>query len=111
MKLEMLMPLLVPRVEETLDFTGLWINSRKICSLERVASRARHAEVVGVITAPVNPRSNVVDVERDKRLGRLRYATVFTTVLRTLPYKTSRAASINGLTAWRGLSRPSPVRY
>ncbi len=38
----------------------------------------------------MNPRPDMLDVEGDKRLGRLRQSAVFATVLGTLPDKTSR---------------------
>ena len=89
LKLEMLAPLLVPRVKETLDLAGLWVNSREVCSLIGVTSVTGDAQVVVVISAAVDPRPDVLDVERDEGLGALGQAAVFATVLRTLSDDTS----------------------
>lgn len=82
----MVIPTILPRVEEAGELLCLWIISGYIDSFERIAVKTAKAEVFGGGNTVVKLRPDMVNAER-QRIPSLRYVAVLARRGRTAPDK------------------------
>ena len=68
----MVVPVVVPRVEECYDGSGLSVDSRQIGAFAEVASRAAKSAIWKIVGTTVLLCDDVVDMEAGKWQSRLR---------------------------------------
>ena len=68
----MLVPVVLTRMEEWNEFSGLWIKRREVWAFVKIAVRTGQAKIGQTVVLDVLARLNVLDVKRQKRGGRLR---------------------------------------
>jgi hypothetical protein len=80
----MVIPRLPPRMKQLSNHIGLGIDPGEICAFVKIAIDTGKGEIFDIVTAAVNSRNNVFNVERGKRRIILMQMTVFASVLSTL---------------------------
>ena len=100
LKLEVVVPRLGSRIEERLDVARGRVEPREVRTLVSVASLAREAKIDRVVAAPVFLGDDVLEVEGDERLSRLREAAIFAPVESPLP-DTAPGGGIHQALGWR----------
>ena len=80
----MVMPLVVPWVEECHDGSGFTVDSRQIWAFAEIASRAAKREIRKFVGTAVLLRNDVVDMEAGKWQCRLGQSAVFAAITRPL---------------------------
>ena len=76
-QLEVIRPILGSRVKQALDLASIGVNSRQICSLERVAPLAGEGKIRRIVRTAMFSRKDMLNVKRHVRLCRLWEPTVF----------------------------------
>ena len=86
----MVVPVVVPRVEECYDGSGLSVDSRQIGAFAEVASRAAKSAIWKIVGTTVLLCDDVVDMEAGKRQCRLWQSAVFAAITRPLLHVRSK---------------------
>ena len=83
--MEMLCPLVSPRVEQSNDVSAISVYARDVRTLVVVAGEAGKCKVVGGVGAVVLTCDDVVDL-KSEQIELLRYATILADIVGALPY-------------------------
>ena len=80
----MVFPRRPPRMKQFSNYICLGIEPGKICSFVKIAVNTGKGEIFDIVTAAVNLRNDVFNVERGKRRIVLMQMTIFASVFSTL---------------------------
>ena len=86
----MVMPFVVPWVEQCHNCSGFTVDSRQIWAFAEIASRAAKREIWKFVGTAVLLRNDVVDMEAGKRQCRLWQSAVFAAITRPLLHVRSK---------------------
>ena len=79
----MVFPRILARMKQLSNYICLGIEAGEICSFVKIAIDTGKGEIFHIVTAAVNSRNDVFNVERGKRRVILMQMTVFASVLST----------------------------